>query len=70
MKGNWFFYLIPPYLIIAIPLIITYNNNQNRIRYENTLRSVVKCRIKQIKQSNVKDAHRFCGLIPKYSDYF
>lgn len=66
MKDDWVFYLIPIFLVIAIPATITYNANQDRIQYQNTLRSVLDCRMKQ---KNAVDADRLCGLIPKYSDY-
>lgn len=67
MKDDWFFYLIPIFMVIAVPSVITYNANQDRIQYQNTLRSVLDCRMKQ---KNVADADRLCGPIPKYSDYF
>jgi hypothetical protein len=52
--------------VSSLVISISYNAQQDRIQYQETLKSVMSCRMKN---SPSKDINTLCGKIPIYSDF-
>ena len=65
---DWFMILLIPILVILIGGVITYNEQQQRVLFQQTYNKNLECR-QALKDQTVGRVNEICGEVPVIGDF-